>query len=118
MIEPATATWAAIIAIFAWPIVAAILYSTRPSLEATLWTLLGGLLLLPASFAVKIPMIPALDKNNIPNLCAFIACLSLAKPSPRMLSRLGIPEAFAVLYVICPILTSTYNNDGIFVGGR
>lgn len=118
MIEPATANWAAIVAIFAWPIVAAILYSTRPSVEATLWTILGGLLLLPATFAVKIPIIPAFDKTSVPNLCAFIAYLSLAKPSSKKFSRLGGVEIFAVLYILGPVLTSAFNNDIVFIGTR
>lgn len=118
MIEPATATWAAIIVIFAWPMVSAALYLARPPLEATLWTILGGLLLLPATFTIKIPMVPALDKTSVPNLCAFVAYLALANRLSRKLSKLGAAEIFVVLYILGPVLTSAYNNDAIFVGSR
>ena len=118
MIEPATATWFAITAIFAWPLVAAALYLAKPPVEATLWTILGGLLLLPATFVLKIPMIPGLDKTSVPNLCAFVAYLSLAIPSSRKLSELRGAGILAALYVLGPALTSAFNNDAILVGTR
>jgi hypothetical protein len=118
MIEPASATWFAIIAVLAWPLVAAALYMAKPPVEATLWTILGALLLLPATFVVKIPMVPGLDKTSVPNLCAFVAYLSLAIPSSNKPSRLGGAGIFAALYILGPVLTSVFNNDAIFVGTR
>ncbi|KRQ94729.1 hypothetical protein CQ12_04150 [Bradyrhizobium jicamae] len=118
MIEPAAATWIAIIVVLAWPMVAFALYSTKPPAEATLWTILGGLLLLPATFAMKIPMIPALDKTSVPSLCAFVAYLFFVSRSSRTSSRFGSAELFAGLYVLGPVLTSVFNNDVIFVGTR
>ena len=57
------ANWFATFALVAWPLVALYLYQTRSATQATLWTILGGLLLLPAHYAIKFPMIPAFDEE-------------------------------------------------------
>ena len=48
----------AYVALLAWPVVAIVLYATRPLVQATLWTMLGAQLLLPVGTFFKIPMIP------------------------------------------------------------
>ena len=55
--------WFATLALLAWPFVALWLYQTRPVNQATLWTILGGYLLLPVGASIKIAEgIPQLDK--------------------------------------------------------
>ena len=48
-----TPNWFATFALVLWPLVALILYQTRPVNQATLWTILGGQLLLPVDTAIK-----------------------------------------------------------------
>jgi len=111
-----TANWFATVAIFAWPIVAIILYRTRSFSEATLWTILGALLLLPSNVSIKLDMIPAFDKNTIPNVCVVVAYFAFAqrrrpaKPSP------GIVEIFAVAWIVGPVFTSVLNGDTLVYG--
>ena len=110
-----TGNWFAAFAILAWPLVAIALYRTRPVAEATLWTILGAFLLLPAGVSLKIAMIPALDKNSVPGVCALIGVLSgprLRRASPGW----GMAEIFMLALVFCPLITSALNNDAIVVG--
>jgi hypothetical protein len=118
MIEPFTANWVAVVAVLVWPVVAVIFYATKPVQEATLWVVLGALLILPSTFSIKILMVPSLDKSNIPNLCAFVGCLCLAKPSLRRRARIGIVELLVVAYTLGPLLTSISNSDNILIGQR
>jgi hypothetical protein len=112
-----TPNWFSFVALLIWPLVALYLYATRPPTQATVATILGGLLLLPSGAAIKIEMLPALDKNSIPNLCAFTGCLLLA-PRRKARPRLGIAEILIALYVAGPFVTSSLNNDPIISGNR
>jgi len=116
MTESMTSNWFATIAIFAWPVVAIVLYRTRSFSEATLWTILGALLLLPSNYSIKLAMIPAFDKNSIPNLCVLIGCIVLGERQRRIRSGFGVAEIFAIMYIVGPVFTSAYNNDDIVIG--
>ena len=70
-----TPNWFAIFALASWPLVVLWLYHARPPNQATLWTILGALLLLPVGAEIKFEMIPVFDKSSIPGLAALIACL-------------------------------------------
>src|ERR1035441_6437655 len=99
----ADANWIAIAAFVAWPLVALWLYTHAPVAEATIWTILGGYLFLPAFAMIKFAMIPAFDKNSIPNICAFIGCMTIAR-RPKL--SLGTPEVLLLIYLIGPVITS------------
>jgi hypothetical protein len=63
----------ATIALLAWPVIALILFMVMSAQRATVWTILGGYLLLPFSvILVDLPGIPELDKSNIPSLAALL----------------------------------------------
>ena len=107
--------WISYAALLIWPVIVICLYKTRPPTQATIATILGALLLLPSGTAIKIQMIPALDKNSIPNLCAFAGCLLLVRRK-KTLRHFGTVEILAGLYVVGPFLTSLLNNDPIIRG--
>ena len=86
--------------------------------KATLWTILGGQLLLPAGALIKVaPGIPQLDKTSIPNLAALIGCF-LTSRKIRFWNGIGVAEILLFLLLIGPFLTSLLNGDVISVGGR
>ncbi|XSC45473.1 hypothetical protein ACF1BQ_005015 [Bradyrhizobium sp. RDT10] len=111
-----SANWFATVAIFTWPIVAIILYRTRPFSEATLWIILGGLLLLPSNIAIKLEMIPAFDKNSIPNLCALAGCIVLGSRQGTAKAGFGVAEILAVAAIVGPVFTSISNHDTLVYG--
>jgi hypothetical protein len=118
MTESVDANWFAYVAILAWPILALILYSTTSLATATVWTVLGALLFLPSHAAIKIPMIPAIDKDSVGNLAAVVGCVFVAAGRKR-LSTIGLPVAvLAAIYIISPVITSVLNNDPIVAGPR
>ena len=111
-----TANWLAYLALLSWPFVAFLFYKSLPAAQATIFTTLGGLLLLPSAVALKIEMIPAFDKNSIPSLCVLFGCLLFGRRGRRDRTGFGIPEALALAYVIGPFFTSALNNDTIIIG--
>ena len=112
----ATPNLFAYIALLSWPFVALLLYRSRPMAEATIWTILGAFLLLPVGVEIKIPMIPQFDKNSIPNICALIGCLAVARRNGSPGRRFGLIEILIAIYIVSPIITSVLNPDPIIVG--
>lgn len=113
-----TGNWFAAFAILAWPLIAVVLYRTRPVANATLWTLLGAYLLLPTGVSIKFPMVPALDKDSVPNLCVFIGSFMLMRRRREVAPSFGIVEVLAVMLIFGPVITSLVNNDTIAIGTR
>ena len=107
-----TGNWFAIAAILAWPAVALYLYSSKNFIEASLWTILGALLFLPAGGSLKLAMIPALDKNTVPNLCLVMGSIFFGL---RRQSRpgFGIASLLITGYIFSPLVTSLLNGDDI-----
>jgi hypothetical protein len=112
-----TPNWFGILVFCAWPLVAAYLYTHRTIPEATVWTLLGALLILPAGASIKFEMIPSIDKNSVPNLCVFAGCMLAAGRMPYGRFQLGLSEILLISLIISPLITALLNNDLINVGG-
>ena len=106
----------AYIALLIWPVVAFYLYSTRPISQATLWTILGGYLLLPVGTQIKFEMVPAFDKHSIPNLAALICCAFYTRRLPKFFRGFGFAEVLILLILIGPLITSMLNTDPIRIG--
>jgi hypothetical protein len=111
-----TPNWFSTFALVLWPMVAFFLYQTRPVNQATVWTILGGWLLLPVGAAIKFEMVPPFDKGSIPNLAAFVGCMLVLGRSPRLWYRFGLPEIFLLMLVISPFITSELNTDQLVYG--
>ena len=80
--------WFAYFALLIWPVVALYLYSRLPLGLATLWTILGGYLLLPVGTVIKYEMVPAFEKTSIPNLAALICCALFHRSVAEIFSRI------------------------------
>jgi hypothetical protein len=93
-------------------------FRARPLPEAISIVILGGLLFLPSNFALKIAMVPAFDKNSVPNFCALVGCILVAKRRKVARSRFGIIEILLIMYLIGPVITSIANNDSLIFGDR
>ena len=113
-----TANWFAYLALMSWPFVAILFYKSLPAARATVLTVFCALLVLPSGVSVKIQMIPALDKNSIPSLCALVGCLLVGRRSKLVRYGFGIAEFLVLVYVVGPFFTSALNNDIIFIGPR
>jgi hypothetical protein len=111
-----TPNWFALFALVVWPVVAIALYVSRPVVQATLWTILAGQLLLPVGTSFKFEMVPVFDKNSIPSLCAFVGCMLATERPVKPWGKFGAVEALIVIYLLSPVVTSLLNGDPIHVG--
>ncbi len=99
------------IALLIWPVIALIIFATKPACQATLWTILGAQLLLPEGAALKIPGVPQFDKVTIGNIAALAGYLVFAKAKLELFPRFGVVEVLILLFVISPFVTSELNAD-------
>jgi hypothetical protein len=106
----------AVFALFCWPVVALWLYRTRSIGQATLWTILGGYLLLPVGTFVKIPMVPQFDKSSIPSFAALFGCAVIGKRSIRFWNGFGLAEVLMLMLLVCPFITCLLNGDTVAWG--
>jgi hypothetical protein len=113
-----TPNWFSTIALLAWPVVALWLFRTLPIGRATIWTILGGYLLLPVGVGFKFEMIPPFDKNTIPALVALAGYILILRRRPRAWTSFGLTEALVLTFVLSPLVTSVLNGDPIRVTHR
>ncbi len=109
--------WFATLVLLAWPFIALWLYQTRPVNQATLWTILGGYLLLPVGASIKLAEgIPQLDKISIPSLAALAGCFFFARRPLRFSNGFGLAEVLLLVLLISPFVTSQLNADPVMSG--
>ncbi len=105
-----------LLALFGWPVIALWLYSTRPISQATLWTILGGYLVLPVDAFIKFAMIPQFDKSSIPAFVAFVASILVSGSPFRVNKGFGLVEMLLITLLIVPFISSVLNSDPIVIG--
>ena len=111
------ANWFALIALFAWPFVCAMLFSRLPVAKAAIWSLFGAAFLLPSSLSIDVPLLPSFDKMSITALATLLLCWTYGGqlPKPR---RSGLLYLFAAGFVVSPILTSLTNSYELTAVGK
>ena len=107
----------ATIALVTFPILALVLYSTKPVSQATILTFVCGHLLLPVGAVIKFEMIPPFDKNSIASFAALMGCLLSARRPSVGPQKFGLVEILIVAFLIGPFITAELNTDPVFVGG-
>lgn len=106
-----------LIMLAAWPAVAAVLFARLSPRRAIIWTLLAGYLLLPPVVGIDLPLLPPVDKNSIPALCALVGAmvmrdrLDLAWRRPE-----GWVMALAVVAILTPAVTMATNPEPLIEG--
>ncbi len=63
--------------VMAWPLITVWLFTRLPPARALIWTVLGAYLALPLFTEIKIPTIPAFNKDSVPNMAAAACFFSL-----------------------------------------
>lgn len=101
----------------AWPVAAAILFSRLSHLQAVIWTILAGYLLMPPVVGIDPPLLPELNKNAIAALAATAGALILRAQSPLPWQR---PEGWVIalvgLSILTPLATVATNPEALVEG--
>jgi len=99
------------------PIVVAVLISRLRPDRAIIWSLLLCYLFLPEPpAAFDLPLIPGLDKHNIPALAAFLLMMGRHGTGGSLLPNPSLGKALLLTYVLAPVITALGNSEPVFYG--
>jgi hypothetical protein len=104
--------------LFLWPIFSIFFYRTKSIQRATLWTILGGFMVLPVSTVIDFPLIPPLGKHSIPVLSALIGIWFVKGERSFLKNNYGWVKGLLILFFLSPIITVLLNKDMINIGGK
>ncbi len=111
-------------AIFAWPVIGAVLFQKLRLPLAILVTLIGGFLLLPERGGIDFPVLPPLNKYTAPALTALLMAALLVPPrssEARLAgawSRLTLARMLLLGLIASAFLSVATNSDTLIYGGR
>lgn len=119
----------AFIVVFSWPLAVFVLFRFLPRVEALIWSIIGGYLLLPTRAGVDLPLVPTLDKDVIPALAAAVmlaigvGATAASRADSDNLSRasddrmsLSLFAPFLFLLVVSPLITVFTNSEVLTYG--
>ncbi len=106
----------ALIALLAWPGVVALLFHLLPVQRALIWSILGAYMALPQLSAINLPLVPPLNKESIPNLAAFLACMMALGRMPQLMPAGWVGRLLLVLFVVSPAVTVLTNLEPVRFG--
>ena len=106
----------ALLALVGWPLVTVLFFRNLPLERALIWSILGAYMVLPQLSAINVPLIPPLNKETIPNLAAFAACLAIWGRFPDMIPTGWLGRVLLVMFIVSPALTVFTNLEPIRFG--
>jgi hypothetical protein len=100
-----------------WPLVAVALFGRFRADKALIWTLMMGYLFLPEPpAAFDLPLMPPLNKHNIPALAAFAIALWRYGYDGPLLPQNIVGKILILTFVFSPVMTVLTNEEPIFFG--
>ncbi|KAA8608472.1 hypothetical protein AL036_07365 [Salipiger aestuarii] len=104
-----------------WPVVTIALFRRLAADRALILSLVVGYLFLPEPpAAFDLPLMPPLNKHNIPALTAFAFCLWKYGPQgpegATLLPRSLLGRGLLLVFVLSPIMTALGNTEPVFWG--
>lgn len=106
----------ALLALLGWPAVVAVMFRKLPMERAVIWSILGAYMFLPQLSAINLPLVPPLNKETIPNLAAFAACVAILGRMPGLLPEGWVGRGLLVLFVVSPAITVLTNLEPVRFG--
>lgn len=106
----------ALLALVGWPVVVAVLFRMLPLPRALIWSILGAYMFMPQLSAINLPLVPALNKETIPNLAAFTACLLIWGRMPELMPRGWAGRILLAMLIVSPAISVVTNLDPIQFG--
>jgi hypothetical protein len=103
--------------LFGWPLVCLALFTKLPFEKATIWSLLGGYMLLPSEYSIDWPLLPPMDKMAITALATLLLCW-MKGGEARTTRRSILMYILGIGFVVAPIFTSFGNSYELREAGK
>jgi hypothetical protein len=114
MIEIGNTT--ALAVLLGWPVITAFLFRHLPLDRALIWSILAAYMFMPQLSAIDLPIVPPLNKETIPNLAAFAACMVVLGRRPTLVPEGNVGRILLVLFIVSPAITVLNNLEPIQFG--
>ena len=102
--------------IILWPIIAILMYKRFDTVTATFWTIVGGYMFLPAKTAIDLPLIPAIGKDEISAIAAFIGCKFIKNEKVSLFGVGNVQKFVFGLILFIPFMNVVFNTEPMFNG--
>jgi hypothetical protein len=102
--------------IILWPFIAILFYKKFDTVTATFWTIVGGYMFLPVKTAIDLPMVPAIGKDEISAIAAFIGCRFIKNEKIALLGVNNIQKSLIALILFIPLINVLFNSEPVFNG--
>jgi hypothetical protein len=102
--------------ILLWPLIAIIFYKRFDTVTATFWTIVGGYMFLPVGTAIDLPMVPAIGKDEISAIAAFIGCRFIKNEKIALFGNSTLQKSLIFLLMIFPFINVFFNSRPMFNG--
>jgi hypothetical protein len=102
--------------ILLWPFIAILFYKKFDSITATFWTIVGGYMFLPVATAFDFPMVPAIGKDEISAIAAFIGCKFIKNENITLFGISTIQKFLIIILLVIPFVNVFFNSEPIFDG--
>jgi hypothetical protein len=102
--------------ILLWPLIAIIFYKRFDTVTATFWTIVGGYMFLPVGTAIDLPMVPAIGKDEISAIAAFIGCRFIKNEKIALFGNSTLQKYLISLLMIVPFINVFFNSSPMFDG--
>lgn len=96
-----------------WPAACLALFRTQSVERAVVWSILGGYLLLPPLTEFNLPLVPAMDKVSVPNLCVLLILMFGTSHKLQLLPEGRLARGLVVMLVFSAIPTVLTNREPI-----
>jgi len=100
-----------------WVLVSIRLYQVKSLQSATLWTVVGALLILPVKTTVNIPLIPGSGKQIISVLLVIFCCWVIRNKAITLFFDKNLSSVFILVALVGVFITTILNSDNLIVGG-
>jgi len=108
----------AYLVLFGWPVFSIWLYQRKSIQLASLWTIVGGFMVLAAGTLVDLPLIPPLGKSSMPVLSAILGCWLVKGKRIKYFNNKGLLQALVVMLFLGVFITAEMNADRVIIGGK
>ena len=100
-----------------WPIVSLALFRTQPPGRAIIGSFLIAYLFLPPHpTEFDLPLLPAMTKDTLPAVVAFVICFLMYGRKIKLLPDHGLARLLILVFVFSPLATSMTNSEPVFFG--
>lgn len=96
-----------------WPAACLVLFRTQSVERAVVWSILGGYLLLPPLTEFNLPLVPAMDKVSVPNLCVLLILMFGTAHKLQLLPEGRLARGLVAILVFSAIPTVLTNREPI-----